>query len=159
MPSRHIQPSRVQSGRGVPEVIEVAIEASANFQLGAPLQRNSVNSNEFEEFAGGATVTGLVGFALQDVVAGVADIGAKIQVAKASQSTEFFGQVRDTGGNAVREITGDGSFEGNSYGLIEVSNIWYVDEDDVTNVHVIVTRELPDVNGVLFKVIGTVQAD
>lgn len=151
----HFQPARSSK---VPEIREFPVESSATIALGAPLQRDGTNTDEVEEHAGGDTVTGIIGVALQGATAGTPDFGEKIQVAIASEDQEFLGQIRDSGGSTWPTITNDGTYEGNEYGIIEVNGNWFIDEDDTTDVVVRVTKELPGIGGsgaVLFKFIPT----
>lgn len=153
---RHFQPSKL-NGLGAPEVAEYAPQAAATFTLGAPLQRDA--SPEFvEEHAGAATVTGILGVALQACAAGVADFGSRIQVAKAEQNIEFLGQVINAG--VIQAIAGDGTHLGVAYGMLKhTDDTWYVDQADTTNVVLTVTKELPQIDCVLFKFLASAIAD
>lgn len=153
----HFQPSR--SNLSAPEVVNGEPEASATISLGAPVARNSGDASKFEEHAGGATVTGIVGVAMQAVASGAPDFGTEMQVAKAGPNQEFLGQVYDSGGSAVATVAGDGTYLGNDYGMVEVSGDWYVDEDDTSDVVLTVTKELPEINAVLFKFISSAIED
>lgn len=145
----HFQPSRL-NGLGAPEVTEELIQAAATFSIGAPLQRDATPS-DFEEHAGGAVVTGIVGVALQAVTAGVAAFGSKVQVARAGPQVEFLGQLSNTGS----VVTPDAANLGVSYGMIKVGDDWYVDEADTTDVVLKVTQIFPDIQAVLFKFIAS----
>ena len=148
-----IQPSR--TNLAALEIIEFPPEASTTFRVGAPLQRDSGGGNpsQVEEHAGGATVTGILGFAQNACTSGTPDFTSVIQVARANAQTDFIGQVISVA--TVQTIAGDGTYLGNEYGLLKVSSEWYLDADDETNVHVMVMKELPEINCVLFRVIST----
>ena len=151
----HIQPA--QRASGAPEYTEFAIQAAATFNQGAPLQRDATPS-DIEEHAGGATVTGLVGFAMFGATAGVPEAkgstgyGTTMLVAIANTDQQFLGQLT----NAGSIVAPDSGNLGVSYGLLKVGSDWFVDETDTTNVHVTVTHIYANIKAVLFKVISTV---
>jgi len=152
-----IQPSR-KPGRHI-EIRQMTPTASVTLAIGEPVQRNSSDPELIEAFAGGATVTGLVGFAMAPVTAGTPGFGTTIPVAIANVDTEFLAQVWDVSGGAVATAA-VGTHEGNDFGLVEpTAGYWYVDEEDTTNVHVFVTKVITEINAVLFKVISTVLAN
>ena len=155
---RHFQPARL-GGLGAPESEDMVPTASATFSLGAPLQRNSSNKDTIEEAAGGATVTGIIGIAGQPCASGVPNFGAKVQVFRVTDQISVLGQVYDSGGAAVATVAGDGTYLGNTYGIVKVAGDWFVDEDDTTNVVLTVVKELPELNAVLFTFIGSAIAD
>ncbi len=150
-----IQPSR--RAAGPPEYKEFLIQGSATFPHGAPMQRDTVEG-EIEEHAGGATVTGLVGFAAFGVAAGVpagkgsTAFGTKVTVAIANADQVFVGMMI----NSTTIQTPNAGNNGTDYGLVKVSGEWYVDEADETNVHVWITDFDANRKLVFFKVIGTV---
>lgn len=151
-----------RSNLGAFEVEELEVESTAEIDIGAPLQRNDSDASVVEEHAGGDTVTGIIGVALQGTsAAGTPDFGGKVQVAKASQQTAFIGRVLDTGADpdAVATVAGDGTYLGNEYGMIKSGDVWYVDEDDTTDVVLTVIKELPERNAVLFKFLASAIAD
>ena len=150
----HIQPSR--NAEGAPECRQMIPAAAATFRKGAPLARDGSVTEHVTEHAGGATVTGLIGFAGARVTAGVPDFGATIPVYLAEPNVDWLMQVYDTGGGALRTVSGDGTFEGNEYGFIKVSNEWYLDEDDTTAKIFRVVKELPEINAVLCRLIPSV---
>jgi len=133
-----IQPSRRASGP--PEYKQFAIQAAATFPQGAPLQRDTVES-DIEEHAGGSTVTGIIGVAMFGVSSGVPAAkggiayGTTLTVAIANGDTEFVGMLI----NSTTIQTPAAGNDGTNYGLVKVSGEWYVDEADTTNVHVTVT--------------------
>lgn len=130
--------------------------SAATIALGEPVQRNAGNPEQIEAFAGGATVTGLVGFAAGIVTAGTPEFGTKILVYKANANTQFIGQIYDVSAGALATAAA-ATHEGNNYGLVEpTAGEWYVDEEDTGDVHVTVTRVLTGLNACLFRVISTV---
>lgn len=149
--ARHIQPAKL-GGLNAPQVLGVTPEASATFSLGAPV---ALSSGELIEFAGGATVTGLLGFAGQACTSGDPDFGDEVEVFIADENVEFMAQVYDSGGAAVRDLADAAPSIGDQLGLVEVSGEWYVDEDDSTNVVVEITKVYVEHNVVLFKVIAS----
>lgn len=153
----HFQPSRSNLA---PEIRNENIQSSATFTIGAPLQRDTVE-DDVEEHAGGATVTGIIGVAMVGVASGVpaakggTAYGTTIPVAIAGQTVEFLGQLINSG--TVQ--TPDDSNEGTQYGMIKVSNNWYVDEADTSDVVLTVTKVLPEIKAVLFKFLASAIAD
>ena len=145
-----ISPSR--RGSGAFEVREFFPDGSSTFRIGAPVARDS-DPEEITEHAGGATVTGLLGFAMQDVTSGVCAFGTNCQVAIANADTEFIGQLINV---ATIVTPAAGTHLGVDYGLLKVSNEWYVDTQDESNIHVTVTAVFPAILAVLFKVIPSV---
>lgn len=145
----HFQPSRL-NGLGAPEVTEENVQAAATFTIGAVLQRDAV-PGDVEEHAGGATVTGIIGVALQAATSGVPAFGTKVQVARAGPQIEFLGQLS----NAGAVVTPDAANLGVSYGIVKVTNDWYVDETDTTNVVLTVTKIMPEHQAVLFKFLAS----
>ena len=127
------QPSRRSAGP--PEYKEFDIQASATFPQGAPLQRDTVES-DIEEHAGGATVTGIIGVAMYGVSSGVpaakgsTAFGTRLTVAIANRDTVFVGTMI----NASVVQTPNSGNDGTEYAMIKVSGEWYVDEADVTDV-------------------------
>ena len=152
--ARHIQPAKL-NGLGAPEVMPYTPATGETWLIGAPI---ALTSGEAVEFAGTSTVTGLLGFALQGCTSAVPDFDDVVEVAIASDQVEFFAQVYDVGGGAVRDISDAAPTVGSQYGLIKVSSEWYLDEDDTTHVVAEVTKILLELNGVLFKVIASAQA-
>lgn len=155
----HIQPAARADGPW--EVRNFSIESGATFKQGAPVARDGTNTENVEEHAGGATVTGLLGFAMVGVSSGVPEAkgdvayGATIPVALANDDTEFMGPLL----NADAIVTPvKATHEGVSYGLIKHSTLlyWGVDEADTTNVHVRITRVFPELKLVAFKVLPSV---
>lgn len=146
---RHaIQPSR--RAAGTPEIRQMVPTAAADLTKGEPVQRNAADPDLIEAHAGGATVTGILGFAMGPVSAGEPAYGDTIPVAIANTDTEFLGQMMNAG-SLVTPVAA--THLGVSYGLIEVNGAWYVDEADTTNVVVRITEVFPDIGCVLFKVL------
>ena len=149
-----IQPARRASG--FIQVQQLTPTASAAIQIGEPVQRNASVPSTIEAFAGGATVTGLLGFSLGIVVAGTPAFGSTVPIAMADTEVEWLAQIYDVSGGAVATAA-KATHEGNDYGLIEpTAGQWYVDEEDETNVHVFVTKVITEINACLFKIISTV---
>lgn len=149
-----IQPSR--NAEGSPEVRQMVPLPAATFRKGAPVARDATVTEQITEFAGGATVTGLLGFAAGKVTAGVPEFGATVPIYIADPNVDWLMQVYDSGGAALRTVTGDGTFEGNEYSLIKVASEWYLDEDDVTAKIFRVVKEFPEINAVLCRLIPSV---
>ncbi len=127
-------------------------EGSATIAVGEVLQRDSSNTDQLEPHAGGGTTTGIVGVAGAPVTAGTPDFRSDFLYYKATQEVEFVGQVYDVSASAVATVsTTPGTYEGNSYGMVKISGIWYVDEEDTGNAVLRVTEEMPEINAVLFK--------
>jgi len=140
------------------EVRNALPESSATFVVGAPLQRDNTNTDEIEEHAGGATVTGIIGVAGAPVTSGTPEFRSDALYYAANQQTEFVGQVISSG--TVQTIsTTPGTYEGNEYGMVKSGSDWYVDAADITNVHLTVTKEMPEINAVLFKFLATAISD
>lgn len=147
---------------GAPTIQNFPIESAASFKQGSPVARDGTNTENIEEHAGGATVTGLLGFATVGVSAGLPEAkgdtpyGTRIPVEMASDDeVDWIGMLL----NADAIVTPDPAVhEGVSYGLIKhsVDGWWGVDEADTTDVHVRVIKCLPEVNCVLFKVLPSV---
>ena len=43
--------------------------------------------------------------------------------------------------------------------MVKSGSDWYVDAADITNVHLTVTKEMPEINAVLFKFLATAISD
>ena len=149
------QPAR-WTGNG-PEVRQELPEASATISIGTPLQRDA-NPEYVEEHAGGATVTGIVGVAMATVAAGTPAFGTKIPMAVAGLGMEFLGQIWDVSESEVATPV-LATHLGNDFGMVKISGNWYVDEEDTTNVVLIVTAIYPDIKAVLFKFIHSAIGD
>ena len=132
------QPSR-RSG-GAPEVKEFDIQAAATFPDGAPMQRDTVES-DIEEHAGSGTTTGIIGVAMFGVSVGVpaakggTAFGTRVLVAIARQDTEFVGTMIN--GSTIQ--TPNSGNDGTDYGFVKVSGEWYVDEADESNTVLTIT--------------------
>lgn len=130
-----IQPSKVNAG--VPEITDYDVESSAEFVKGALMQ---LTSGEAEEHAGGTTVTGVLGIALDGTTAAgtASSPSGQVSVAIANRQTTFVGQCYDAGApitDASAVTVGD------VYGLIKHTNdVWYVDLDDTSNDLVKITK-------------------
>ena len=152
------QPSRRSSG--APEVSEFLIQAAATFTDGAPMQRDAVEG-EIEEHAGGATVTGIIGVSMFGATVGVPTakggtaFGTKMLVAIAQQDIEFVGTMIN-GSTVQTPNTGN---DGTDYGMVKVSNEWYVDEADESNVVLTITGFDANRQIVFFKFLASAIAD
>lgn len=147
------KPSRRPSGSW--EVEDMTPHGSATLAIGEPVQRNSSDPELIEPFAGGATVTGLLGFSGAVVTSGVPNYRTKITVYKANLDTEFIGQIWDVSEGVVATVAA-ATHEGNQYGIVEpTAGEWYIDEEDTSDVVVTVTRVLDEINAALFKVISS----
>ncbi len=149
-----IQPSRHPHGE-VALFDNRTIKASEAFIRGAPVE---LLSGLAAIFPGGTDVTGLYGFATEDVVAGLS-LGAntaQVNIAVADRSTIFMGQLI----NATVVVAPDIANVDVDYGLVVEANEWFVDEADTTNVHVkVIDFDLDiDIGVVFFKVLESVLA-
>ena len=148
MPEVVFQPSGFPQSE-VPNVANKPITAAQNFKKGAPVTSTG-SPAAISEHAGTTVVTGIYGIALEEVVAGLS-LGAntaQVAVAKADRDTEFFGQMSTSSAVVAPADTDDGV----SYGYIKLaSGVWAIDRADTTNVVLVVTKILADINGVLFK--------
>lgn len=148
--ARHIQPAKL-GGLNAPQVLGYTPDPAATFAIGAPV---ALALGVIDEHAGGAVVTGLLGFALQGCTAGVPDFGSEVEIAIADENVEFMSQVYDSGGGAVRTLTAaTAPAVGDQLSLVKVGTEWYVDEDDAVDVTVEITKVYIPQNVVLFKVI------
>ncbi len=151
---QRFQPARRASGP--PEIAEFDIQASATFPAGAPVQRDTVES-DIEEAAGGATVDGIIGIGMFGVTAGLpapkgsTGFGTRVLVAIANHDQEFWGMLSD--GTDVQ--VPDSGNEGTDYGIVKVSGEWYVDESDISDVVLTVTKSFPDNRTLLFKFLAS----
>ena len=142
------------------EVRNALPEGTATIAIGAPLQRNSSNTDQLEEHAGTSTVTGIVGVSGVIVTAGTPVFRSDMLYYVATKDIEFVGQVYDVSASAVATVsTTPGTYEGNTYGFVKISGNWYVDEEDTSNVVLTVTKEMPQMNAVLFKFIESAVSD
>jgi len=144
------QPSR--RAAGAPEYKEFDIQASATFPNGAPMQRDTVES-DIEEHAGGNNVTGIIGVSMFGVSSGVpaakgsTAFGTRLTVAIANRDTEFAGTMI----NSTTVQTPNSGNDGTEYGMVKVSGEWYVDEADVTDVVLTITGFDANTQIVFFK--------
>lgn len=151
MAHRHIQPSRLGIGIGVPNTQELPINGSATYALGAPVR---LASNLLIEFIQG-TSANILGFALGPATAGVPPIGTLGLVAKASAAQYFLSQVIN-GGAADVVVTGASlPAVGNRYGLKKTTAGWAVDINNTATPHVEIVARHPEINCVEFVVIET----
>ena len=152
------QPSR-RAG-GPPEIKEFDIQASATFPHGAPMQRDTVES-DIEEHAGGSTVTGIIGVSMFGVSSGVpaakggTAFGTRVQVAVARQDTEFAGMMI----NSTTIQTPAAGNNGTQYGMVKYGSEWYVDEADTSNVVLTITGFDANTKIVFFKFLASAIAD
>ena len=140
-----------QRASGAPEYREFDIDGSATFTIGAPMQRAGTPS-DIEEHSGDTDVTDLIGVALFGATSGVpaakgsTAYGTKMIVGIANLDQLFLGQLTASG--AVVTPT-DSDIR--TYGMLKVSNDWYVDQDDTGNVILQVIKIYPNIDAVLFK--------
>ena len=140
-----------QRASGPPEYREFDIDGSATFTIGAPLQRAGTPS-DIEEHSGVTDVTDLIGVALFGATSGVpaakgsTAYGTRMTVGIANLDQLFLGQL--TAASAVVTPT-DSDIR--TYGMLKVSNNWYVDQDDTTDVILQVVKIYPNIDAVLFK--------
>lgn len=133
------QPSR-RSG-GAPEVKEFDIQSSASFPDGAPMQRDTVESDIEEWDPSGNNVTGVIGVSMFGVSSGVpaakggTAFGTKVLVAIANRDTEFVGTMI----NGTTIQTPNSENDGTEYSVLKVSGEWYVDEGDTSDVVLTIT--------------------
>jgi hypothetical protein len=148
---QYFQPSQSQEA---PVIAQMTPTNAATLTLGEPVQRNSGDPELIEAHAGGATVTGIVGVALGAVTSGVPAFGSTVPVALATRNVLMLGQIWDVSEGVVATAS-LATHEGVQFGMIEQSNRWYVDEEDVTHVVLRVVKVLPEINAVLFRWIGS----
>lgn len=123
-----MQPAQV--GAGVPEITDYDLDTAATFVKGALLAETSGAATEH---AGGTTVTGVLGIALDGTTAAgtASSPSGQVSVAIANRRTKFVAQCYDAGApitDASAVTVGD------QYGLIKhTDDVWYVDLDDVAN--------------------------
>lgn len=150
---------RFQTARrasGPPEIAEFDIEAAATFPAGAPVTRDAT-PNFVEEHPGGATVTGILGVSLFGADTGVPEgkgstaFGTRVLVEIPNHDQEFWGQLS----NAGVVVTPTSADEGVEYGMIKVAGEWFVDQADVGDVVLTVTRVYPEIDTVLFKFLAS----
>lgn len=149
------QPSR-RSG-GAPEVKEFDIQSSASFPDGAPMQRDTVESDIEEWDPSGNNVTGVIGVSMFGVSSGVpaakggTAFGTKVLVAIANRDTEFVGTMI----NGTTIQTPNSGNNGTEYSVLKVSGEWYVDEGDTSDVVLTVTGFDANRKVVFFKFIDS----
>ena len=146
----YFQPSR---GSEPPEIVHYVSEGSATFKLGAPLTRATA-PEEVEEHSGTTNVTDILGTAMGPATSGAVPYGATVMVAIANRKTLWLGQIWDVSGSAVATAVA-ATHEGAEFGMVKISNDWYVDEEDTTDVVLRVVKVLPKINAVLFRWIGS----
>lgn len=146
--STHIQPA-YKIGGGEPEVVRCTINTTQNFGIGAPVSY-TVGTGAVSEHALGATVTGIYGFAMEAVASSLSagPDSAGCLVCKATDSQVYSGKLYNSG-----IVAPDADNLGRQYGLVNVSDKYYVDESDTTDVVVEVMRIDTKNNLVYFKVI------
>lgn len=149
------QPSR-RSG-GAPEVKEFDIQSSASFPDGAPMQRDTVESDIEEWDPSGNNVTGVIGVSMFGVSSGVpaakggTAFGTKVLVAIANRDTEFVGTMI----NGTTIQTPNSENDGTEYSVLKVSGEWYVDEGDTSDVVLTITGFDANRKVVFFKFIDS----
>lgn len=149
------QPSR-RSG-GAPEVKEFDIQSSASFPDGAPMQRDTVESDIEEWDPSGNNVTGVIGVSMFGVSSGVpaakggTAFGTKVLVAIANRDTEFVGTMI----NGTTIQTPNSENDGTEYSVLKVSGEWYVDEGDTSDVVLTITGFDANRKIVFFKFIDS----
>lgn len=160
MAVRYFQPAK--KADGAPEVQQMVATSAASFKIGSPVQRNAGEPSQIEEATGGATVTGIIGVSMAGCVDGLPDghgdtpFGTTIPIVKAGQDVEFFAQV--TNGATAVVVDGDGSLAGLSVGIIKNSGYWTLDAGDTGNAVARITKEVPELNGVMFKFLPSATA-
>lgn len=160
----HFQPSRKSDG--APEVRQMPIEPDEDFTLGAPLTRDGSNPENVLEHPGATTVDGLIGFAMTGAKDGLPEgkggmpYRTEIPVAIANKDVEYLGMLR-AGASGDLVVPDAATHEGVAYGIIKQTGTgnWYVDTTDTTNVVLRVTRVLPEIRAVLFKIIASAIGD
>jgi hypothetical protein len=147
--ARVIQPGRFPAGE-VPNVMNLVPDAAATFSKGHIVRKKS-GASTAEKHPLGATVTGIYGVALEDVVAGNPDgVAPECAIAKADRNTVFIGQVTASGA-ILTDLSS--ILIGVQYGLLEVAGTQYVDKDDVTHVVVQIVDTDENLNIAYFKFI------
>lgn len=140
------QPAKY-GGRTSGQGAELPIAAAAEFNRGAPV---ALSGGEIIEFAGGATVTGIVGVALHGTE-GAGDSTSPsglATVAKAHPGQVFLGQCH---ASAAVETDLSALEIGDTYGVIELAGEWLVDLDDESDVVLTIEKIDDDLDIVWFK--------
>ena len=146
----HFQPA--QRASGAPEYREFDIQAATSFTIGAPMQRNGGTPSDIEEHDGDTDVQDIIGVALFGATSGVpaakgsTAYGTKMTVGIANLDQLFLGQL--TSASAVVTPTKSNI---RTYGMLKVTNDWYVDRDDTGQIVLQVIKIYPNIDAVLFK--------
>ena len=142
---------------GFPENDARTPASDQTFPAGTPVTWDTA-AQDLNEFAGGATVTNLLGFSYEGVESGVAENpSGKVNLALSSRSNIFMGKL--VNGSGVVQTPDSANINVN-YGILKVSTLmnqwWGVDEADTTDVVVEVIgidTDIDDTGVVFFKVI------
>lgn len=155
--SFQMQPSKLDGSAGLTPQSgpDLAVEATELFPKGAVLTLNTTTT-ELEEHALAAVVTNVHSVSLAGLESAglVNDPSGLMVYARANLQTEFVAKV-DNAGAVVTDIAASAIELGVQFGLIKVGTglaaEWRVDELDVTNVLVVITKIDDDLDLVWFK--------
>ncbi|MCP4902616.1 MAG: hypothetical protein GY906_37100 [bacterium] len=137
-----IQPTQFARGE-VPDTQNYPVEAATSFLRGSPVDADA--SGDLIEHPGGSTVTGIVGFSLEEAVSG-AGLGptGRVGVAKAGEKQIYLCQAVAAAAGAI--MTDLSSFiVGEQYGMVKSTAAatlgeWFLDQGDTTDVVFQVTK-------------------
>ncbi len=144
--SIHIQPAKFGGNTSV-KGLELPIEATAEFTIGAPL---ALNAGEVEEHAGTTVVDGILGISGHGTeAAGDSESpSGDCVVFKAHGGQVYLGQMTDTG---VVKTDLSSVVIGTEYGFLKVGDDWFVDFEDTGDVVLTIEKVDDDLDIVWFK--------
>ena len=148
------QPSSKAGGQGIPYVVGYPVASGETFYNGAPV---TIASGELEE-VDTDDVIGIAGVALMGAkVAATPDWGDEVLIAISDDATIFNGAVSITGSAVATDIS---DVEvGAQYGIVKISNTWYVDYSDTSTVVLEVLKVDLDNAIVFFKFLASTRDD
>jgi len=146
--SIRFQPSKFGATGGFPDTQGYVVDGSLTVLRGAVMRYIPAN-DDVDEHPGTTTVVDILGVAGCDVASGVSDDPAGTLPVFKAKDIEFAGSVI----NAGTILTDLSTISiGDQFGVLKHSdNEWYVDEADVTNVTVQITKIDDDLNLVWFR--------
>jgi len=144
----------IRPADGVPQILGYSVASGETFYKGAPVTLDG--SGNLEE-VDTDDVTGILGIATMGAtVAGTPDWGDEVPVEIADDPTIFQSQVHSSAAilTSLANVV-----VGARYGIVKLSNYWYIDYDDTSNVVAEIMSKDEDNNIVFFKFIGTARVD
>lgn len=146
MPPR-IQPSKFGQQKA-PDSQQYTPNATLSIERGAVVTYDNAN-DELDEHAGGATVDGILGVSGHGCASGESDDPSGLVLVFKAKDQEFCGPVLSSGAQQT-DLSGISIHD--EFGIIKhTDNVWYVDQDDVTNVVLAVTKIDDDLDLVWFR--------